>query len=413
MPDIKTFWDSLKYSWARRLTSNTAWNKILQANLLKSGYDTKDLLYGGPNDIMKCANSQTNKFWKEVLLIFSKICSAIVSYQPHYFYHQNLFDNEDLKYGLNVLKKFDFPMLWSKNVLQIGDLYDCKYQPPRMLSRTDLNSKFSINLDFLRYHNLKSSVNAAAERYGQQIYNPKSSDLCLPRLPLILKISFEQKKGCQFYYKTLRSVITTTRGTIKGEGKWAEKLAFADSTLFWNNVYKITKKLLLPNKLIWTQIQINKCLLPTNYSVNHYDKNVSPQCSFCGLHPEKLHLLIGMGGCEVVDEFWVMVDNTIKNFYPRFVLTKRVSFFGDIMADGSAPINNLLALARYFVYQQKFTSGKLDEVSFINYVRDHLLTIVQVKQRKGDVDFLLEWQIILNHFLIDYLSSPDCFTPNN
>ena len=361
----------------------------------------KDLLYGGPNDLRKCASHLTNHFWVEVLNIFSKLSSAIVSYQPHYFFHQNLFDNEQIKYGDNVIRKFDFPMLWSKNILQVGDLYDCAIQPPKMLTRLELNARFFLNLDFLRFHNLKTSVIAATEKYGLKIFNPRISDLCQPRLPLLFKMSLEQKKGCQFYYKTLRSLTLSSRGTLKSEDKWEEKLSISCTTLFWDKVYKITKKLLLPNKQIWTQIQINKCLLPTNYSVNFYDKNVSPQCSYCDQHPEKLHLLLG--ACDVVREFWNMIQNLIQNFYPKFVLTTKVTFFGDIYSEGNSPINTILALARYFIYQQKFTSKKLDEVSFINYVQDHLSLIFQIKQNKNEeIPFLIEWQLLLDHFQIIY-----------
>ena len=49
MPDIETFWDSLKISWARRfLAEDCLWQKLLQLNLLHENYDMKDLIFGGP-----------------------------------------------------------------------------------------------------------------------------------------------------------------------------------------------------------------------------------------------------------------------------------------------------------------------------------------------------------------------------
>ena len=174
------------------------------------------------------------------------------------------------------------------------------------------------------------------------------------------------------------------------------------SITFWEKIYKITQKLLIPNKQIWTQIQINKYLLPTNYSVNIYDKNVSPQCSFCAKHPENLHIL--MWSCEVVQEFWQMVENSITNFHPNFVLNRKEAIFGDVDSLGDSAINTLLALARYFIYQQKFTSKGLDEVRFMLYLRDHLEIIYRAKKAKNQLSsFLRDWREILVHFqVIDY-----------
>ena len=157
--------------------------------------------------------------------------------------------------------------------------------------------------------------------------------------------------------------------------------------------------MLIPNKLKWTQIQINKFLLPTNYSVNHYDKSVSPLCSFCSAHPEELHLLIW--GCGVVQQFWEMVANLISNFYPKFLLGKREAIFGAVNCKGDSVINTILFLARYFIYQQKFTSKELDEVNFINFVKKQLLIIYHCKKLQNrELEFIREWDDILDHFQV-------------
>ena len=114
MPDIKCFWESLKCSWAKRMMQpNSAWLKVLQANILYSGYDLDDIIYEGPDVIQNCALKQSNKFWKETLLIFAKLTTEISFYRPDYFFDLNLFDNNH-KYGNNTFKKYNFPILWSK-----------------------------------------------------------------------------------------------------------------------------------------------------------------------------------------------------------------------------------------------------------------------------------------------------------
>ena len=153
--------------------------------------------------------------------------------------------------------------------------------------------------------------------------------------------------------------------------------------------------------MIWTQIQLNKHLLPTNYTVNKYDQSVSPLCSFCSQHPEELHLL--MWGCGVVREFWLMVANFLSNFYPNFILGRKEALFGDNNSSGNSVINTILLLARYFIWKQKFTKRDLDEVLFINYLSDQISLIHQCKiVTEKEAKFVEHWDKILLHFEIPF-----------
>ena len=91
-----------------------------------------------------------------------------------------------------------------------------------------------------------------------------------------------------------------------------------------------------------------------------------------------------------------MITNLVRNFLPKFQLGRKEALFGDQNSPGSSVVNTILILSRYFIWKQKFTSKKLDEVTFINYMRDHLLIIFRVQKLKiKEVDFLID------HFLIE------------
>ena len=234
-----------------------------------------------------------------------------------------------------------------------------------------------MNLNFLQYYQLKMSILNGIKKLGSNYPEIMAkSDAWRPRQPLLFKIGLLENKGCRIFYRILKSQENTSRKTAKSEIKWHEHLNTTFSTKFWDKIFKLPCKSLLPNKLKWTQIQINKCLLPTNYSVSHYDKNVSPLCSFCSLHPEKLPFLFYR--CEVVNQFWSMISNLISNFF-KFFLGEKEALFGAENLAGDSPINTILVLARYFIYQQKFTNKNLDEVNFINYVKSHLNIIYHCK----------------------------------
>ena len=135
MPDIGIFWDSLKISWARRLmNSDCVWQKVLQLNILSSGFEIADLLYSGPILLKSVGNALSNIFWKETVLAFARICEATPYAQPHLFFHLNFFENALFSSRGIYLDKRDFPELWRKGVTQVGDLFDCNANPPKMLS---------------------------------------------------------------------------------------------------------------------------------------------------------------------------------------------------------------------------------------------------------------------------------------
>ena len=140
-------------------------------------------------------------------------------------------------------------MLWSKNLRQVGDLFDCTAEPPRLLDRAAFNQKFSLKMDFLRFHQLKTSIENGAKKVNFKTYNPALSDAVQPRLPLLIKIGTVQAKGCNFFYQTFRSKFNCLRNSSKGEDKWHNNLNSLFSVTFWDKILKLPKKYLVPNKI--------------------------------------------------------------------------------------------------------------------------------------------------------------------
>ena len=148
----------------------------------------------------------------------------------------------------------------------------------------------------------------------------------------------------------------------------------------------------------WVSIQINQHILPTNYTVSQYNRNVDPGCSLCNrTHPEKLNLLLW--GCPMVQHFWSLIGNLITEYYPDFRLGLKEAIFGDVKSEGNSVPNSLLVLARQFIYRQKFTTKTLDEVVYINYMKQELKFLYETAIFKGEsVKFLQTWTDIMNHF---------------
>ena len=285
MQDIQCFWNSLKVSWARRLLEeDCAWQKILQLNLLYENYDMNDVWYGGPTWLRKIASKLTNLFWKETLLAFALVIEEIPFAHPHFFFHLNIFNNPFFSNRGLELERGDFWMLWENRKTQVGDYFNCDNSPPTILSSQEFNTKFGVQIDFLRYHRIKSAIENAAKDLNYKIFNDNLSDVFSPKLPLIHKLSCLTVKGCSIFYTTLRAREVARRNTSEAEEKWHNELGTVFSIQFWDSIWKLSKTALVSNKMKWISLQINTFLPTTNYTVNKYNQNQNPGCSFCQNH---------------------------------------------------------------------------------------------------------------------------------
>ena len=404
MPDIEIFWASLKMSWSRRFMSKDClWQKILKLNLLFINHDMNDILFGGPTLLKSIAEKLSNLFWKETLGIFAKITNEISFAYPLFFYNFNIFDNELFSINDTELSRNDFQPLYRRQISQVGDFFDCRFEPPKLLSLKELNEKYGVNLNFLNYHRIKTVIMNAAKNLNFKIFDTNLSDTKVPRLPLIHKLSCLQSKGCGSFYQTLRARELARRSTAESEQKWQTELGITLSINFWDKIWRLNKTSLGSNKMKWVYLQINRFILPTNYTVNKYKPSQDPGCSFCSYHDEKLpHLL---WECPVVGEFWVMIGNILSFYFPQFKMGRKEAIFGDVNSSSNSIINTLLLLAKQFLWRQKFGAKNLDEIQYIIFMRKELKLLFDIMEFKGKkYDFFNVWNVILEHFEVELVN---------
>ena len=218
---------------------------------------------------------------------------------------------------------------------------------------------------------------------------------CVVSIDLVL--STNQKKGGRSFYEILKAREWAENNTAACEKKWQQELNTTFSVNFWDNVWKLNKYLLCSNKMKWVNLQILRYILPTNYTVNKYNANQDPGCSFCANHDERLSTLLW--SCPVVREFWDMVGNIIKKYFPQASFGRKEAIFGDQNSKGNSIINTIIILAKKFIWVQKFGSKTLRELEYILFMKKELALLKDIMKFKGDfAEFHTEWIEILQHF---------------
>ena len=326
---------------------------------------------------------------------------------PHFFYNLNIFDNTLFAINNCQLNKSNFPALWTRKIVQVGEFFNMNSKPPTLLTREEFNYKFSLNIDFLTFHRITASISQASKNLNNKTFNPDLTDPGSPRLPTLHKLSCLQTKGCGIFYQTLRAKEIYKRSTIKSENKWHNELTSTFSVQFWDNIWKLLHNPYVSNRMKWVQLQINRFLLPTNSSVNKYNPSQDPNCSFCpnGNHFERISTLFW--SCPVVQEFWKMVENILQFHSMGFKITKKEAIFGDIITRAESVENTVLLFSREFIWIQKFTTKKLDDTIFINFMKNQLKQLVHIAFTKNkSTNFLKCWGPILSFFDVDHSDLP-------
>ena len=120
-------------------------------------------------------------------------------------------------------------------------MFDCSQTPPKLYNLVQFNEKYSVKLNFLNYHRIKTCIKNAAKDLNSKTSNPNLGDLDYPRLPLIHKLSCLTNKGCGIFYNTLRARYLSRQSTTESEQKWHTELGTFFSVDFWDKIWKLNK----------------------------------------------------------------------------------------------------------------------------------------------------------------------------
>ena len=104
MINLKTFWQSLHITWFRKiLSSNAAWIKILELDLIKLRYSIQDIINASSNQLRLIGNNLPNKYWKEIFFSAAKILDLDPYKNPLDIQLQPVCNNKLFKHRNNTI----------------------------------------------------------------------------------------------------------------------------------------------------------------------------------------------------------------------------------------------------------------------------------------------------------------------
>ena len=234
-----------------------------------------------------------------------------------------------------------------------------------MLSFEQFIDKYGLHCHFLEFLGIKTTV----ENYIRQ----SEIDLCTDPLPLTncvmpfnVKLILRSKKGSQDMYR----LLTYKTVSPKSQTKWNQ--FFLNTDLNWKTIYTIPKVCCKNTKVHWFQYRILHRILPTNDLLTKMNIKQNNLCTFCNEEIEKLEHLFWQ--CNTVNTFWENIQQWIydKNDYLINIDKVRAVFGIQSSSKLSIPVNYLLTVTRYYIYNCRLNEHNLTIPGWQFFVKQYL-----------------------------------------
>ena len=367
--DVHCFWQSLKFSWLRRLCySGGFWPKLLELTvktIVGVPVTTVKLLQFGPSKLSDIGKKCRNNFWKQIFSSAGDFMQGALFSIPENIVFAPFWNNPIIKRNRKAIKMSDFPEIANKMSI-VADFYD--QNSGDMLSKREFEQKFECQVSNETFLEIGYILNTTKAELG--INNTAKIPFSRPIQPLLIKIINLTKKGCSSYSKLIRKKTNLTTNLSERENRWHLELQRTYGVEFWNKTYSLAASIKNENKFKYFQFQINRNSLYTNYKVHKFKPYISPLCTFCCDISEFAHNELVSHvffQCDMVHNLWQDVKVWLATLNMTLPLNITKVLFGIHEEHSFSPLNYTILCVKYYIWRVKFQNKDLSLGSFQKY----------------------------------------------
>ena len=347
---------ALKLGWIRRLITNDSKYKTI----FQSTYgNIENILNKGDTYIEQIKNNCSNKFWYDVFDAWYSFIHFLKPRTNEDIMGINLWNNNNIK--INNSPVF-YRRWYNKNINFIKDILNPE---GKILTFEQFQNKYGIHCHFLDFLGIKTAVENYIRQSGIDLStNPSPLTNCV--LPFNVKLILKSRKGSQDMYR----LLTYKTVSPKSQTKWDQ--IFPNIDLNWKVIYTVPKVCCKNTKLHWFQYRILHRILATNDLLVKMNIKQNNLCTFCNEEIEKLEHLLWQ--CNTVNTFWENVEQWIYDKTDYFITIDKVrAIFGiPNISKPSIPVNYLLTVTRYYIYNCKLNENNLTIPGWQVFIKQYL-----------------------------------------
>ena len=283
-------------------------------------------------------------------------------------------------------EKLYFPKWFKNGIHLVGDIIDSNGD---ILTLESMRERFHFNPNILDYYRMKKLLKTFVNNHRKEL--PLSCSR--PFIPLHLQVLHKGLKGCQLFYKIFRSEhLKMPNCTLK----WSEILRFGytDPKRVWGFIFKACFKSVVDNQIVWFQYKIINNILNTNQYLHRIKLRSDNICSLCQVSPEDiLHMFVQ---CSEVRVLWNNIENWIKmklNITLKMDTTMKTIGYCNY-DEHFWPLNFVLILSRFYIYQISKKKSTLNIFSLQNIIKERFHQEKYLAQLSGNGNlFQKRWEI--------------------
>ena len=323
--NIVLFDKTLKLGWLKRfLKSNSKWTRVPKE------FDLEQCFVYGPDFIDRIMEMTSNRFWLDVL------GSLKFLWESNSLQHKDSILNTPLWFNPEL--RFQLRRDWlNKGITMISDILSNNNV---VMSNDDLRETYSIKINFIDYHNFKSTITdylSWKEKSTKQESFPKNS-----ALNKLLNID---TKGCSKLYKLLKGTNTHIIDNISDI--WEQKCEIHLATFEICTSFNLHHACYSDTYLKYIQFRTIHKRFYTNDKLFKMGIKKSPNCSLCSIEVDSVeHMLFD---CPVSRDLWLSVQNLIVELgIPNYIITKEKIIMGEM--ERVLCINSIILLTKKILY---------------------------------------------------------------
>ena len=291
-PCIKSSWRSFKMSFLRKIVDIqnklTPWYLILQHHVNIIGYNLENIVYWSLEDLKIVTKNIKLSFWKECFSIFTDFLTKLDTCNLDRFLDSPPWGHPRFKYrnqhiSVNCLGALPNNYVPLRAFITLGINGNL-----RPISQEQFTANYP-NATPTAFRNIHEAT-ARVIRGSEQMIACQL-DRTAPSYTTIAWVAHWSLEGCGPWAKFIKSTNGGRSTLADREQKWVGVLNLQLGQHFWNSTYKSTANIRFDNNLKIFQTQVNRGVLKTNDSVNHFKQEVGMYCNSCGIRENNFHCL--------------------------------------------------------------------------------------------------------------------------
>ena len=321
LPHIESYVKSQKITWI---------NRILKQ---QSHFVVHLLMHVLPNmnlcDFLSCnlhpdqLDERIPNFYRQILFSWFE---SRKSEKKENFCQEIIWFNQNIKVGGKSLWNEKW---YGCGIKTISDLLNTS---GNFLSYTEFKAKYKITCNFLEYAGMIKAIPKSWKSSIQKIDNKQKSS--------IQKIKIISSKTSYWQFV---SNVEKTPTCIKA---WSEQYGIIFNQDEWNSIFQLPWLITSNRKLVELQFKIIHKVYASDSHVNHFDKTIMADCTFCKVKNNTVHFFFY---CVKAKQFWLDLNEWLKELYQERTINLNNVLFGVINND-----DRTVRIYNYCILQAKW-----------------------------------------------------------